>query len=82
MGRDLKSKQAIYLKAILFIVILIISVILNIITDELKIRIFSIILIVWSSARIYYFMFYVIENYVDKEFKFSSIYSFVKYLFK
>jgi hypothetical protein len=37
---------------------------------------------IWASARLYYFMFYVIEKYVDPEFKFSSVYSFVRYLLK
>ena len=37
-------------------------------------------LAIWTSARLYYFMFYVIEKYVDSEFRFSSIYSFVKHM--
>jgi len=36
----------------------------------------------WCAARFYYFMFYVIENYIDKEYKYSGIYSFLKYLYR
>jgi hypothetical protein len=39
------------------------------------------LLVVWSSARLYYFMFYVIEKYVDPEYKFAGIGSFLQYLF-
>jgi len=80
--KNLKSKQAIYLKAILFLLILLLSIVLNLSSEELTVRIFSITLIIWASARIYYFMFYVIEHYVDGEFCFSGVYDFLKYLLK
>ena len=35
---------------------------------------------VWSFCRLYYFAFYVIENYVDDSYRFSGLWSFVKYL--
>lgn len=34
---------------------------------------------VWCCCRFYYFMFYVIEHYVDSDFKYASIWDFVKY---
>jgi hypothetical protein len=34
---------------------------------------------VWCFARFYYFMFYVIEHYVDSSYRFSGILSFVRY---
>lgn len=37
---------------------------------------------IWCSARFYYFMFYVIEHYVDGNYKFSGICSFLAYLFR
>jgi len=36
-------------------------------------------LISWASARAYYFMFYVIEKYVDSNYKFSGVFSFIQY---
>jgi len=35
---------------------------------------------VWCFCRFYYFAFYVIENYVDPAFRFSGLWSFVRYL--
>lgn len=71
-----------YLKAILFLLILVISVIeILLTTRDLKTGIL-LILIIWASARIYYFMFYVIENYIDTNYKFSGIISFVQYLIR
>jgi hypothetical protein len=37
-------------------------------------------LVIWSFCRFYYFAFYVIEKYVDPQYKFSGLMSFVKYL--
>jgi hypothetical protein len=80
MTKDLQSKQLIYLKAILFIVILILAIFLNLTTTESFLRLVSITLIIWSSARLYYFSFYVIEKYVDKDFRFSGLFDFLLYL--
>ncbi len=35
---------------------------------------------VWCFARAYYFAFYVIEHYVDDGYRFSGLWSFVRYL--
>ena len=34
---------------------------------------------VWSFCRLYYFAFYVIERYVDPNYKFAGLVSFVRY---
>jgi len=80
INRDLKLKQLIYLKALLFVTIWILAILLNLTTSETSPRLLSIALIVWSSARLYYFAFYVIEKYVDEEFKFSGVFDFLVYL--
>jgi hypothetical protein len=39
-------------------------------------------LVIWSFCRFYYFAFYVIEKYVDPNYKFSGLISFAKYLLR
>ena len=77
---DLKSKKLIYLKGFLFLIIMILSA--GLIVYETRSWKIAILLglLVWASARLYYFMFYVIEKYVDNSFKFSGILSFAHYL--
>ena len=41
-----------------------------------------IVLAVWSFCRFYYFAFYVIEHYVDSDYRFSGLLSFVGYWFR
>ncbi|MGV3616745.1 MAG: hypothetical protein ACO1SV_15565 [Fimbriimonas sp.] len=36
----------------------------------------------WAFCRWYYFMFYVIEHYVDPSFKFAGLSSFLRYMLK
>lgn len=36
----------------------------------------------WSAARLYYFMFYVIERYVDEDYRFSGLFDFARYLLR
>jgi len=78
---DLKSRHLIYLKGFLFLMILLIAGGLILVeTRSWQIAVL-LLLVVWSSARLYYFMFYVIEKYVDPSFKFAGIGSFLRYLF-
>jgi hypothetical protein len=37
-------------------------------------------LAIWSFARAYYFVFYVIEHYIDPGFKFAGLWDFARYL--
>ena len=37
---------------------------------------------IWCFCRAYYFAFYVIEHYVDGEYKFAGLFSFLCYLLK
>ena len=39
-------------------------------------------LVIWGSARVYYFLFYVIERYIDPSYRFSGIGSALRYLMR
>ncbi len=76
---DLKNPKLIYAKGWLFLAILLISI-TAVLLETRSWRIAALLLlIVWSSARFYYFMFYVIEKYVDSSYRFAGITSFIRY---
>ncbi|WP_417391532.1 hypothetical protein [Gimesia sp.] len=77
---DLKSTRLIYLKGLLFLMILLFATGLIIAQTQSWQIVLLLLLIIWSSARFYYFMFYVIEKYVDPDYKFAGITSFLQYL--
>ena len=79
---DLKDPRLIYLKGFLFLFagIVAASVLLG---ENFSARnAFLLAVAIWSFCRFYYFAFYVIEKYIDPHYKFSSLWSFVLYLFK
>ncbi len=80
--KDLSNPFWIKLKGILFLLIGTICVAL-LLLDNLKWQTAILLaLAVWSFCRFYYFAFYVIEKYVDPNYKFSGLISFVKYLLR
>ena len=77
---DLKSSTAIYAKGFAFLIIGATAGILVLIeTASLKIGLLLAIC-VWAFCRFYYFAFYVIENYVDKKYRFAGLIDFARYM--
>jgi hypothetical protein len=79
---DLKDPRLIYLKGVLF---LFGSVLAGgtLLLEHLNLRTAILLAVtVWCSARFYYFMFYVIEHYVDGQYRFAGVGSFVWYILR
>ncbi len=76
---NLTSDRLIYIKGLLFALGgVLASILLLMERPTLKVALLLAIAI-WCFARAYYFAFYVIEKYVDSEFKFAGIGSFVRH---
>lgn len=78
--KDLSSPFWIKLKGILFLVIGVVAAVLVFLDNPKWQTVVLLGLAIWSFCRFYYFAFYVIEKYVDSRYKFSGLYSFLKYL--
>lgn len=80
--RDLKSHQAIIVKGFLFLALgLLSAAMLLAFAPDWKVGVLLAISI-WGFCRFYYFAFYVIEHYVDREFKFAGLIAFFRYLYQ
>ena len=79
---DLKSKSAIYAKAIMFVLIGVTSAALLVAQNFTLQTAVLLALVIWSFCRAYYFAFYVIEHYIDPKFHFAGLFAFAKYLMK
>jgi len=78
---DLRNARLIYLKGVLFLVLALGCIGLTTLErDSAAMRLGLARLLAWASARFYYFLFYVIEKYLDPGYKFSGVLSFVKHL--
>ena len=79
---DLKDARWIYAKGFLFLAIGLLSALL-LILEHPTLKITALLLLcVWSFCRCYYFAFYVIQHYVDGQYRFAGLSSFVGYLWK
>ncbi len=79
---DLQSTKLMYLKAVLFLVIGLLSMTALLLDSPTLRTAFLLLLTVWSFCRLYYFFFYVIEKYVDPAYKFAGLHSFLLYLLR
>ncbi len=77
---DLTNPRVIKFKGLLFLLLGLASAALIVLeVPSLKIAALLVVTI-WSFCRCYYFAFYVIEHYVDSQYRFSGLWSFAKYL--
>ena len=80
--KDLRSPKLIWSKGILFLVIALISAgLLWADTPTLKTALL-LALTIWAFCRAYYFAFYVLERYVDPQFRFAGLWSIARYIFQ
>jgi hypothetical protein len=76
MMGDLKNPRLMSLKAALFVLLGTLACIgLLLEAPSLRVALFLAVAI-WSFARAYYFAFYVIEHYIDPNFRYAGLWSF------
>ena len=80
MMKDLTDPRWIKLKGALFLLLGIFSALL-IVLEQPSLKLAALLgLCIWAFCRAYYFAFYVLQRYVDPEFRFSGLWSAVRYL--
>jgi hypothetical protein len=77
---DLKDPRLMYLKAWLFLLIGIAAA-AGILIEAPSLRIAALLAIaIWAFCRLYYFLFYVIEKYIDPGHRFAGLLSAAAYI--
>ena len=79
---DLENPRWMYLKAALFLLIGIVCFVLVWLESPTIRTAVLLCLMIWAFCRAYYFAFYVIEKYVDRQYRFSGLISFLHYLMR
>lgn len=70
---DLKSKQWIVAKGVMFFAIAVATAAL-ILSETPSVKLAALLaLLVWASCRFYYFLFYVLEHYVDPTMRYAGL---------
>lgn len=70
---DLKSKRLIVAKGVLFLCIAVVAFLLLLLESPLPRTAVLASVLVWASCRFYYFLFYVLEKYVDPTLRYAGI---------
>jgi hypothetical protein len=79
---DIRSPKLLYLKGALFLLLGALASGL-LLADHADWKTAALLaLAIWSFARAYYFVFYVIEHYIDPKFKFAGLWDFARYVFR
>lgn len=80
LSDDLTSSRAILVKGWLFLLLGVLAV-TGILVLAFSWELAALLAIaIWAFCRWYYFMFYVIERYVDPSFRFSGLIAFLRYV--
>lgn len=77
---DITNPKLLKLKGVLFLILGVLSGALLIVLAA-DWRVVPLLAIsVWAFARFYYFAFYVLEHYADREFRYSGLWDLIRYL--
>ncbi len=80
--KDLTNPKLMWLKAILFVVIGLTSAGL-LWAETLTVKsALLLVLTIWAFCRAYYCAFYVLERYVDPQFRYAGLWSIMRYFLK
>ena len=77
---DLKNPKVIISKGLLFVFLGCLAGMVLLLRAPGVVNTLLLGVTIWAFCRFYYFAFYVIQNYVDSQFRFSGLLSFFKYL--
>ena len=79
---DLKSNNLIVAKGLMFLAIAVLAAVL-ILIEEPSLRVAAMLVaLVWASCRFYYFLFYVLERYVDPSLRYSGLWDLLRALIR
>lgn len=79
--KDLTSPAWIKLKGFLFLAAGVVASLLLILEQPKKPKtVLLLALSIWCFCRFYYFAFYVVEHYIDANYRFSGLFSCFRYL--
>ena len=77
---DLTHPKLIYAKGFLFLLTGLLSASLLLLDHSTFRTALLLTIAIWSFCRFYYFAFYVIQHYVDPQYRFAGLWAFVGYL--
>lgn len=79
---DIKDPRLLYAKGLLFLVLGVIAAVAVWLEHPTLRTALLLVVAIWAFARAYYFAFYVVEHYIDGNYRFSGLTDFFRYLIR
>ena len=77
---DIRNPRLMYAKAVMLLAIGLLAAGLLILEHPTLRNAALLLICIWAFCRAYYFAFYVIQRYIDPQFRFAGLFAFFKYL--
>ena len=77
---DIKSPKLLKFKGLLFLFLGVMSAGLLLMLSPDWVTLGLLCVVIWAFCRFYYFAFYVLHHYADKDFKYAGLLDLVRYL--
>lgn len=77
---DIESPTLLKIKGVLFLILGLLAAGLLIYISQEWITVGLLLIVIWAFSRFYYFAFYVLHHYADKNFNYSGLLHLVRYL--
>ncbi|MCA9790890.1 MAG: hypothetical protein KC910_03815 [Candidatus Eremiobacteraeota bacterium] len=76
---DLENPKWLYAKGVLFLLLGLMAAVNLLLLHPEPMVAGMLALAIWAFARAYYFAFYVIEHYIDGDYRFAGLWDFLRY---
>jgi hypothetical protein len=80
--RDIKSKRLLHAKGFLFLLIGLLAGGTILFKSQNFRTAFLLAMAIWGFCRFYYYLFYVLENYIGRNQKYAGIWDAIRFIFK
>lgn len=77
---DIKSPRLLKIKGVLFLMLGLIAMAFILVQSPEWNTFVLLMIVIWAFSRFYYFAFYVLHHYADKNFKYSGLLDLARYL--
>jgi hypothetical protein len=77
---DIKSPRVLWIKGGLFVLLGLLALAIVVLLSQSLYVFVATLIAIWAFCRAYYFAFYVIQHYIDPEYRFAGLISAIKHL--
>lgn len=79
---DIRSKRLLHAKGFLFLLVGLLAGAALLLQSPTLQTLFLLLITIWAFCRFYYYLFYVLENYIGREQKYAGVWDALKFILR